>query len=334
MPMPFETERTRAHEMHESRMPIVSVIVAAYEAQAYLRDCLESVLSQSIDAWECIVVDDGSRDATYSIAEEYRQRDARFIVLRQENRGQSAARNAGAARAARSSRYYWFLDSDDLLEEHALKRASLYLDRHPDVVTVGVGFRKIDSMGGSLGRGHRSRWVPGRWMPRQLKPKEADTPFVAFFCVTGQGPYALHRAAAFWKTAGYDPSLPSHEDCDLFCQMSLLGRVHYLPEVLYVYRVREGSMTSVGQERGGGERFLEKWLAMQGRDEREARVLEHARAYYMRRHLPFRDLKVGILTIARFPAHRRVSSLRWGFGLVRSGLGALVRRPTDEDQPW
>ncbi len=92
---------------------MISLIIPIYNTQDYIRHSLDSVLAQSDTNWECLCVDDGSTDHSASIVEEYAQRDARFKLIRQENRGVSAARNA-ALRVAQGD-FISFLDSDDFL---------------------------------------------------------------------------------------------------------------------------------------------------------------------------------------------------------------------------
>ncbi|WP_395570999.1 CDP-glycerol glycerophosphotransferase family protein [Streptomyces sp. BK79] len=101
-------------------MPRFSVIVPAYQVQAYLHACLESVLSQSYPDLELIVVDDCSPDACGAIADEFAARDPRVRVVRlPENAGLGPARNAGMERA--DGDYLVFLDGDDTLAPHALR---------------------------------------------------------------------------------------------------------------------------------------------------------------------------------------------------------------------
>ncbi|WDV52078.1 bifunctional glycosyltransferase family 2 protein/CDP-glycerol:glycerophosphate glycerophosphotransferase [Streptomyces coeruleorubidus] len=101
-------------------MPRFSVIVPAYQVQAYLHECLESVLSQSCPDLELIVVDDCSPDACGAIIDEFAARDARVHPVHlPENIGLGRARNAGVARA--SGDYLLFLDSDDTLTPDALR---------------------------------------------------------------------------------------------------------------------------------------------------------------------------------------------------------------------
>lgn len=97
----------------------VSIIVPIYNAEKYLRQCLDSVLSQSFSDWECILVDDGSSDGSAQICDEFADKDARFFVFHKENAGVGSARNFGIEKA--SGKYLIFLDSDDFLENNCLE---------------------------------------------------------------------------------------------------------------------------------------------------------------------------------------------------------------------
>ena len=92
---------------------MVSVVVPIFNAEAFLRRALNSILSQTHKDWEAILVDDGSTDGSGRIAEEYAQRDIRFKVIHKENSGQSDARNLGMQHIA--GEYLLFLDADDFL---------------------------------------------------------------------------------------------------------------------------------------------------------------------------------------------------------------------------
>lgn len=119
-------------------MPRFSVIVPAYEVQAYLPACLESVLSQSYDDLELIVVDDRSPDACGEIADEFAARDPRVRVVHlAENTGLGSARNAGSAAA--TGDWLIFLDGDDTLTAHALRSIADRLKEtgEPDVLVHG-----------------------------------------------------------------------------------------------------------------------------------------------------------------------------------------------------
>ncbi len=97
----------------------VSVIVPVYKVEQYLTRCLDSILVQTEQKWECICINDGSPDNSLKILEEYQAKDRRFRVINQENQGVSAARNAGIELAM--SPYIMFVDSDDWLDKDAIE---------------------------------------------------------------------------------------------------------------------------------------------------------------------------------------------------------------------
>ena len=114
--------------------PSVTVVVPAYNYGRYLPDALESVLSQTLQDWECVVVDDGSTDDTPAVVAAYVARDSRFRYLRQANGGPAAARNH--ALRTSSGNYVQLLDADDRLAPEKLRIHASFLDANPDVDLV------------------------------------------------------------------------------------------------------------------------------------------------------------------------------------------------------
>jgi CDP-glycerol glycerophosphotransferase len=115
---------------------LVSVIVPIYNVEAYLRDCLESLRSQTYRALQVIMVDDGATDSSVVIAEEFAAADDRFTLIRQANAGLSAARNNGLPHA--TGEYLAFVDSDDVLAAHAYETLVLALAGGADFASGGV----------------------------------------------------------------------------------------------------------------------------------------------------------------------------------------------------
>ena len=95
-------------------MKLVSIIVPIYNAQNYLNRCLDSLLAQTLEDIEIILINDGSKDDSLAICRAYEEKDSRIIVIDQKNAGVSAARNAGLDRA--SGQYVGFVDPDDWAE--------------------------------------------------------------------------------------------------------------------------------------------------------------------------------------------------------------------------
>ncbi len=100
-------------------MSQISVIVPVYKVEAYLGQCIDSILAQTYTDFELILVDDGSPDNCGAICDEYAEEDLRIRVLHQKNQGAAAARNRGAAIA--KSEWIFFVDSDDLIHPQTLE---------------------------------------------------------------------------------------------------------------------------------------------------------------------------------------------------------------------
>lgn len=119
--------------------PKVSVIIPVYNVENYLRQCLDSVINQTLDDIEIICVNDGSTDGSLDILREYEAKDSRVIVVTQKNINAGAARNSGL-KIARGE-YLSFLDSDDFFEPQMLERAyTLAVHKKADIVVYRCDF--------------------------------------------------------------------------------------------------------------------------------------------------------------------------------------------------
>ena len=97
----------------------VSVIVPVYNVEKYLKQCLDSLINQTLEDIEIICVNDGSTDSSLNILEEYQNKDNRIKIISQENKGVSAARNLGLKNA--KGEYLLFIYADDWVELNALE---------------------------------------------------------------------------------------------------------------------------------------------------------------------------------------------------------------------
>lgn len=114
--------------------PLVTVVIPCYNYGRFLSDALESIRAQTYEAWECLVVDDGSTDNAREVATRYSQQDARFRYLHQNNSGVSAARNTALREA--KGKYIQLLDADDLIEKEKLALQVAFLETHAEVDLV------------------------------------------------------------------------------------------------------------------------------------------------------------------------------------------------------
>jgi len=308
-------------------MARISVIVPCYNSSAFLGRTVSSVLSQDMKEWELILVDDGSTDSTPEIIQDFCSRDPRICSVRQENGGRAQACNLGAQQSSQDAQYLFFLDSDDQLVPDALSLMSGYLDNHSEVGLLGCQLQEIDEEEHLFGSSKRSRWVPGWFLPRKLSDEERETPFVTFFCATGQGPFAMFRKSVYKRTKGWEIELSpfsAHEDTDMFCQMALLAAVHYVPYRLYLKRVHGASVTQQAHLiQNAYAKFREKWDNYQTDDPRQQEVLRKAKKYYYTRHRPFRDLKVAAQTFSLLLRHPSKERMNWFIFLCKSALGGM-----------
>jgi len=144
--------------------PVISVIIPCFNYSQYIPQALKSLQAQTLKAWECWVIDDGSTDLTADIVKNIASHDERIRYIYQKNQGQAAARNTGLQYAR--GNYIQFLDADDLLQPMKLDIQSKFLDEHAEVNIVYGNVRYFtDSHPQEL---FLSRWDKSTddWMPK------------------------------------------------------------------------------------------------------------------------------------------------------------------------
>ena len=222
-----------------STVPRVSVIIPVYNVEAYFRQCLDSVVNQTLRDIEVVCVDDGSTDGSTAILAEYAAKDPRIRVLRQENRGTHVARKAGVSAA--TGDWCLFLDPDDWLVDDALRQLSLVLGR-TDADIVGFGFIVH-------ARDDRVKAV-AQSLDRQFNPSPRtcgrDDLFTAVFVsreISGHLIGKVVRADVCKKAFGAmsDRRLVFQEDlCALYRIIAESSSAEIVSDRLYNYRVGDG----------------------------------------------------------------------------------------------
>lgn len=124
----------------------ISVIIPVFNVEAYLEECVNSVLGQTEKSLEIILVDDGSEDASGSLCDELAKKDERIQVIHKENGGLASARNAGIIKA--EGEYISFLDSDDYLEKDTYQECLLAMQEHKAQIACFDRFRVVEEEGG------------------------------------------------------------------------------------------------------------------------------------------------------------------------------------------
>lgn len=129
-------------------MPVVSIIIPAYNASRFIQQCIESILNQDFHDWELIIIDDGSTDDTKMICEEYVSTNRKIRFISQKNQGVSVARNKGLCVSL--GEYVMFIDADDLLPCHSLRIFREALKLNPSTDILRGEFDAIDILGNKI----------------------------------------------------------------------------------------------------------------------------------------------------------------------------------------
>ncbi|GHV44250.1 hypothetical protein FACS1894180_5370 [Bacteroidia bacterium] len=211
-----------------------SIVIPVYNVEKYLRKCLESVVNQTFTDYEVICVNDGSTDKSLEIAEQFSIFNFQFSIISQENAGLSAARNAGI-RAAQGD-YIFLLDSDDCLVPNALEILSKNIENQDFIAFGGErffenGFKEKADIG--ITETKMSGW--DYYNKYALVPRKFH-----FVCTV----LRLYKREFLLKNKLFFEAGIYHEDnlyTPLVCYYA--ENVRVIPDVLYVYRIREGSIT-------------------------------------------------------------------------------------------
>lgn len=206
----------------------MSVILSTYQGEDFLRESLDSVLTQTLEDVELIVVDDSSTDTTPAILAEYH--DPRMRVLRNaENAGVSRSVNRGLE-AARG----WYVarqDDDDVSEPDRLEKQVAYLERHAEVGLVASSYTVIDAHGKVLRR---------RTTPTESLALRWRLLFINAFASSS----VLFRRELVDRVGAFRDGFPFAQDYDLWSRIAGETDVAALPEALVRYRHAGPSVTS------------------------------------------------------------------------------------------
>lgn len=213
-------------------VPQISIIVPVYNAEKYLRQCLDSIIAQNYIDWECILVDDGSKDGSGNICDEYTQRDNRFKVFHQDNAGSSFARNVGIENA----KGYWvsFIDADDWIAADHIKNLIACAETNDAEIVISAFYEHKNGV---------NSYCPN-------KPSNLDNNTIIVETLRG---YGLH--AGLWNKLIKKELIDSNGIRfpyynyyeDMFFTVSVVRkakRIAYVQNPTYYYRIHSSSLTN------------------------------------------------------------------------------------------
>ena len=229
--------------MEHEKSPWLSVLVPVYNVEAYLHECIESVLVQCDEGVEIIILDDQSTDASYQLIGKIaaESKHPLKIIQHEKNSGLSAARNSLIAAA--TGEYLWFLDSDDALSEGAISQLRKIVEENsPDLVMCDYRIWRSEH-----------NLSPKKWQKEQhvrtfFGPQNTllKDPFELFSGIYKQG--KLHSWSkiskrALWLSELRFPEGRYFEDMVVTPQLALSAKTYfYSPSVWVLYRQRQGSI--------------------------------------------------------------------------------------------
>ncbi|MBW4665202.1 MAG: glycosyltransferase family 2 protein [Chroococcus sp. CMT-3BRIN-NPC107] len=220
-----------------SQLPLVSVIIPAYNAEAFIERTLKSVICQTYTNLEVIVVDDGSKDKTFEIVQSIAQKDTRVMLIQQQNAGVAAARNLAIEKS--QGEYIAPIDADDIwYTEKIEKQVKCILNADESVGLVYSLAVDIDENDLIIGQCS---------VDSLFKPEGKIYPALVFINFLGNASTPLIRRTCFERVGGYNCQLKQQaaqgcEDWDIYLRIAEYYEFRVIPEFLIGYRQVIGSM--------------------------------------------------------------------------------------------
>lgn len=212
-------------------LPLVSVIIPAYNRVKYIQHTVDSVLGQTYSPIELIVVDDGSSDGTYELLQEYGDRLRLLTHPARENKGQSAAINLGMKYA--SGKYLAILDSDDFWAPNKLEVLIPFLEANPDIGLVYSNGYGVSATGEIL----------YEFLPRDHQETN-DPNRVLLDCYTLLPNNSVIRKDVIDKVGVFEETFRAAQDHDMLIRLAENTKFAFVPDFLFYYRRHSDSISS------------------------------------------------------------------------------------------
>ena len=288
--------------------PRVSVVIPTYNMARFLPETIESILRQSYQDFEVIVVDDGSTDSTPEVMAQF---SSRVKYVRQENAGPSSAYNRGDDIAR--GEYELQFDADDLLLEGALEKMVSVMDGAPQAGFCYGQVRYMDEDGKELN-------VPRQWPERSglMTARQVILELLNLRFIFGSA--VLLRCACFREAGRFDESLDYGEDTELYARMAKRCPVAYVAEPLAWRRKHRGAITAKLEL----DRQERSWLKiLEGAGEPSAFGLSRRRlTFYAYLALARQAYSAGMPKTRRYLM--KALAHRWPWLANRDGLEAIA----------
>jgi len=219
-------------------MPRISVVMSAYNSEKYIKEAIDSILSQTYEDFEYIIINDGSTDKTEEIIQSYND-DRIVYVNNEENIGLTKSLNKGIKMA--KGEYIARMDADDISLPHRFQKQVDFMDANHDVGVVGSWMECFGDVN------------------RIVKiPTEHEDLFYSFLHTYPTIPHPtafIRKAILFGNNIFYDESVKYAQDFKLWNELKYVTRLSNMPEVLLLYRVNSCSISSLNKEEQNNIRY-------------------------------------------------------------------------------
>ena len=274
------------------KVPAVSVVMPVFNTERYVAHAVKSVLGQTFEDFEFIILDDGSSDSSVHIIQEYAEGDDRVRFFPLEHQGYVSLLRRGLNHCR--GEFVARMDSDDISTPDRFEKQVAFMRANPEIVAVGSRVVLIDPYGSQFEQpGHKTTH----------EDIEAELLKGVGWAIVH--PTAMMRRDALMKVGGYREDLAVSEDLDLFLRLAEVGKLTNLPDVLLRYRQH---LLSVNYTRYEQQKAVKRSIVSEA---------------YRRRGLPmpqnwaFRERKL----LPHPEQHRR-----WGWAALRCGNVSVARR--------
>lgn len=214
--------------MSLKKPPVVSVITPVYNAEKYIAETIESILGQTFDDFEFIVIDDQSTDKTRMVVEKYAKQDSRIKLYRnKKNLGIAGNRNRGVSLAR--GKYIVWQDADDISLPTRLEKQFTFMESNPDVAICGSSLQFFDES--------------GDLSVRRYATDDATLRSTIFRFSPVAQPSAMIRKKSLESVGEYDLKWPPAEDLDMSFRIGARYKLANVPETLVRYREHPNSAT-------------------------------------------------------------------------------------------
>lgn len=240
-------------------MKFVSVIMPVFNAESYLAEAIESILTQIHHHLELVIVDDGSNDGSIQIVTEAARQDSRIKFFQEKHGGACRARNRAMSEA--TGEWIVAMDADDISLPHRIEKLLFHAERQPEVVLWGSYYRRIGPSGKLIG-------------DLEIGPLTMDEFDAIDRCqqnIPIINPTAMFRRDIALALGGYDENLAAAQDSEFWDRMVEFGPALVIGEYLLLYRLHRNT---ISYERQALQKFLQGYPMARNRAKALGRTIE------------------------------------------------------------